>query len=354
MEDGDKEALALWSTFRDLSWKEFTTIYERLGVQFDVISGESKFSDKMQDEIIKLKEKGILTESKGAMVVDLKDYDLGVAIITKKDGATIYITRDIAAASYRKETYNFDEMYYVVAVQQDHHFKQLFKLLDLMGYSWSKDCHHINFGMVMGMSTRKGNVVFLEDMLEEAKFTMLEVMKKNEKKFFNVQDPEAIADKVGIAAIIIQDFSSRRVKDYKFDWKRMTSFEGNTGPFLQYSHARLCSIETKAAERGILINSDVPAEEFLKEKEATDLITLLSQYPSILQQADKVLEPCIIVNYLMSLAHSISLAHEKLHVLNLSQEERALAESRLLMFWCARITLKNGMTLLGLSPVEKM
>jgi len=182
MEDGDKEALDLWRMFRDLSWKEFTTIYDRLGVKFDVISGESKFSERMQQEIAKIKEKGLSTESKGAQVIDLKEHDLGVAIITKSDGATVYITRDIAAASYRHETYSFDEMYYIVAAQQDHHFKQLFKLLDLMGYSWSKTCNHINFGMVLGMSTRKGTVVFLEDMLDEAKATMLDVMKKNEKK----------------------------------------------------------------------------------------------------------------------------------------------------------------------------
>jgi len=354
MEDGDKEALDLWKLFRDLSWKEFEKIYDRLGVSFDLISGESKFSERMQQEIAKIKDKGLLTESKGAMVVDLKEHDLGVAIITKKDGATVYITRDIASASWRYETYKFDEMYYVVAAQQDHHFKQLFKLLELMGYDWSKTCNHINFGMVMGMSTRKGNVVFLEDMVDEAKATMLEVMKKNEKKFANVSDPEAIADKVGMAAVIIQDFTSRRVKDYKFDWKRMTSFEGNTGPFLQYSHARLCSIEAKAAERGIVLNTSVAAETLLKEKEATDLITQLAQYPSVLQQADKVLEPCVVVGYLMTLAHAISIAHEKLHVLNLPPEERSLAEARLWMFWAARITLRSGMKMLGLSPVEKM
>lgn len=157
-----------------------------------------------------------------------------------------------------------------------------------------------------------------------------------------------------MAAVLIQDFTSRRIKDYKFDWKRMTSFEGNTGPFLQYSHARLCSIEAKAAERGIVLNPSVQIESFLKEKEATDLITVLSQYPATLQQANNVLEPCVVVTYLMTLAHSISVAHEKLHVLNLPPEERQLAESRLFMFWAARITLGNGMRLLGLNPVEKM
>jgi len=354
MENGDKEALDMWRMFKDLSWKEFEKIYDRLGVKFDVISGESKFSERMLQEIAKMQQKGLLTESKGAQVVDLKEHDLGVVIITKSDGATVYITRDIAAASYRHETYQFDEMYYVVAAQQDHHFKQLFTLLNLMGYSWSQNCNHINFGMVMGMSTRKGNVVFLEDMLDEAKSTMLEVMKKNEKKFANVEDPEAIADQVGMAAVIIQDFTSRRIKDYKFDWKRMTSFEGNTGPFLQYSHARLCSIEVKAAEKGILLNPSTPVEQHLKEKEATDLITLISQYPSTLQQADKVLEPCIVVTYLMTLAHAISSAHEKLHVISLPPEERQLAEARLFMFWCSRVTLGNGMRLLGLNPVERM
>jgi len=158
-----------------------------------------------------------------------------------------------------------------------------------------------------------------------------------------------------MAAVLIQDFSSRRIKDYKFDWKRMTSFEGNTGPFLQYSHARLFSIEVKASERGLILNNNnLKLENYLLEKESTDLITILSQYPTILQQADKQLEPCIVVNYLMTLAHAISIAHEKLHVLNLPPDQIQIAEARLAMFAAARITLGNGMRLLGLNPVDRM
>jgi len=282
--------------------------------------------------------------------VDLKDMKLDIALIMKKDGTTLYMTRDIATAHTRKETYNFFKSIYVVAAQQNHHFKQLFAILDKMGYEWARDCIHINFGMVRGMSTRKGEVVFLQDILDEAKATMLEVMKKNEKKFAEIENPEAVADTVGISAVIVQDLSSRRVRDYDLDWNRMTSFEGDTGPYLQYTHARLCSMERKAAEEGTTVNPNADLSK-LVEKEATDLFSVIGKYPAVIQQSFQVLEPCVIVTYLMNLCHHVSGTLEKLRVVG---REKSQAEPRLILYWCARIVLGNGLKLLGLMPLERM
>jgi len=229
MEEGEKEAIDLWTRFRLLSIEKYKETYARLNVHFDVYSGESMFEQPMKDEIKLLESKGLLKESQGAHVVDLQEHGLGTVVVKKKDGTTLYITRDIAAASSRAREYNFDEMYYVVAMQQELHFKQLFKTLELAGYDWAERCHHISFGLVKGMSTRRGDVVFLEEILNEAKRVMHEVMKQNEEKYKQVEDPDKVADIVGKSAVVIQDMSARRIKDYDFNWSRMTSSEGDTG-----------------------------------------------------------------------------------------------------------------------------
>jgi len=350
MEQGDKEALAMWKKFRDLSIVEYKKMYARLNVEFDEYSGESQFGEQMEREVKKLEEKGLLQENQGAKVIDLKDLKLDLALVKKKDGATLYITRDIAAAVDRYEKHKFTKMFYVVAAQQNHHFNQLFAILKKMGYDWYDKCTHINFGMVLGMSTRKGNVVFLQEILQEAKATMMEVMKKNAKKFDEIEDPEKVADIIGISGVIIQDLSSRRIKDYPFDWGRMTSFEGDTGPYLQYSHARLCSMERKAADEGIFVNPKADLT-LLTEKEGHELFALIGKYPAAVQQSLVVLEPCVIVNYLFTLSHAISGALEKLRVVG---REKNVAEARLIVYYCARIALGNGLRLLGLIPLERM
>lgn len=304
----------------------------------------------MKKELANLKEKNLLEESNGAQVVDLDKWKLGKALVTKKDGTTLYITRDIAAAADRAEKYNFDKMFYVVAAQQNLHFQQLFKILELMGYEWGKKCQHINFGMVKGMSTRKGTVVFLEDILHEAATQMMELMQKNEKKFAEISNPEEVADIVGLSAVVIQDLGARRVKDYDFDWARMTSSEGDTGPYLQYAHARLCSIERKAKEAGFELASEVDTS-LLVEEEAHNIATVLGKFQDTIVQASNSLEPCVIVNFLFDLSHAISHGHEKLRVVG---SEKKLAEARLYLFHCARVTLGNGLKILGLKPLERM
>jgi len=347
MEEGEKEALDLWKRFRELSIEKYKQIYARLNVRFDIYSGESMFEEGMKEELARLQERNLMKESNGAQIVDLNEYGLGVAIIKTKDGTTLYITRDLAAASYRAREYKFDKMYYVVAMPQELHFRQLFKMLDMVDYKWASNCHHIGFGMVSGMSTRSGNVVFLEDILDEAQRTMHDVMKQNEHKYSQIENPLQVSDIVGLSAVVVQDLSARRVKDYDFDWERITSFEGDTGPYLQFAHSRLCSIERKS---GIELtgNEDL---DLLKEDHAIQLVQVIARYPEALRQAFISQEPCVIITYAMSLSHAISVTLEDVWVMGV---EPNLAAARLLLYYCARIVLGNCLTLIGLTPLERM
>ncbi|KAF9919399.1 hypothetical protein BX616_000010 [Lobosporangium transversale] len=348
MEDGDEAALKIWSRFRDLSIAKYKDIYARLNIAFDVYSGESQVTDGMNRALKMLHEKNLLTESDGALIIDLTKYKLGICVVQKKDGTTLYITRDIGAAIERYEKYGFEHMYYIVASQQDLHLKQLFKILELLEFEWANKVTHINFGMVGGMSTRKGTVVFLEDILEETRDTMHEVMKKNEHKYAQIEDPLAVADNIGISAIMTQDASARRVKNYDFDWKRMFSFEGDTGPYLQYAHARLCSIERKTEME---VNPNADLRHLDDSRAAADLITMIARYPQIVRETARLFEPVNIVGYAMKLSHHVSQALESMYVMG---AEKDVAEARLFMYWCARMTLGNAMRLLNLKPQERM
>ncbi|RCI06644.1 hypothetical protein CU098_012197 [Rhizopus stolonifer] len=347
MEDGDEEALALWKRFRDLSIIKYKDIYGRLNIHFDVYSGESQISEGMHKAMAQLHKDNLLEESEGALIIDLEKHKLGKTVVQKKDGTTLYLTRDIGAASERYEKYKFDKMIYVVASQQDLHLKQLFKTLDLMKFDWANKVEHVNFGMVMGMSTRKGTVVFLEDILEEAKETMHDVMRKNEAKYAEVEDPEKVADEIGLSAVKIQDNAARRIKNYDFNMDRMCSFEGDTGPYIQYAHARLFSVERRS---GIEVNHNADLS-LLTESQATDLIRTISQYPDLVKSLLNGYEPCNVVTYAFKLSHDISACFENLWVRG---AEPPVAEARLLMYWAARTTLGNAMRLLGLRPLERM
>ncbi|EGG15018.1 arginyl-tRNA synthetase [Cavenderia fasciculata] len=347
MEDGDVDALAIWKRFRDVSIEKYKAIYARLNVSFDIYSGESLMCDGMVHAYDKLVEKNLVIESEGAKVIDLEAYKLGKVLVKKKDGSTLYITRDIAAANYRKEDLKFDKMIYVVASQQELHFRQLFKIVETMGYEWSKDLTHIGFGMVKGMSTRKGTVVFLEDILNESKQIMGEVMKKNEAKYAEIEKPDEVADILAVSAVVIQDFSAKRNKDYDFNWDRMLSFEGDTGPYLQYAHARLCSMERK---NNVAINKDADLG-LLTEPEAYTLAVTIGRYGDVLQGALNNLEPNVVATYLFELCHAISSAHSVLYV---KDREQNLAEARTALFHCAKIILGNGLRILGLVPLERM
>ncbi|KAG0228560.1 hypothetical protein BGW41_003376 [Actinomortierella wolfii] len=349
MEDGDESALALWERFRNLSIVKYKEVYKRLNIEFDVYSGESQVTDGMNRALQMLKEKNMLTESEGALIIDLTPYKLGTCVVQKKDGTTLYITRDIGAAMERYEKYGFDHMYYVVAAQQDLHLKQLFKILELMGFEWAKKLTHFNFGLVGGMSTRKGTVVFLEDILEETRDSMHEVMKKNEAKYAQIENPLEVADNIGMSAIMVQDANARRIKNYDFDWKRMFSFEGDTGPYLQYAHARLCSIERKT---GMEVNPKADLTKLGNDSRAcADLLVMIARFPGIVKDSTRAFEPVNIVGYAMKLSHTVSSALETMYVMG---AEKDVAEARLLMYWAARVTLGNAMRLINLKPQERM
>lgn len=352
MEAGDEEALSIWRRLRDLSISKYKETYARLNIEFDVYSGESQASESMAQEMLKeLKQKDLITEDKGAWLVDLKPYQkrLGKVLVQKSDGTSLYLTRDLAEAVNRYNKYKFDKMIYVIASQQDLHVAQFFKILELMGYKFSKDMQHVNFGMVQGMSTRKGTVVFLDDILNETKNAMHEVMKKNETKYAQVEDPDKVADLVGMAAIMIQDMQSKRINNYEFNWKRMLSFEGDTGPYLQYAHARLCSMERNSGfTREELENADF---SLVTEPIAGMLARALAAYPDTLLMSLRNLEPSTVITYLFKLTHIVSSCYDVLWV---SGQERELAIARMALYAAARQVLYNGMILLGLTPVERM
>lgn len=352
MEEGDESALKLWKTFRDLSITKYVDTYKRLNIRFDSYSGESQVSQKLMNDVIdQFAETGLTHEDRGALLIDLTRFNkkLGKCIVQKSDGTKIYLTRDVGEAIQRYETHHFDKMIYVIASQQDLHTAQFFEILKQMGHDWSSKLLHINFGMVQGMSTRKGTVVFLDQILEETRDKMHDVMKKNEHKYAQIENPEQVADYIGISAVMIQDMQSKRINNYEFKWERMLSFEGDTGPYLQYAHSRLKSVERKAGfKTEDLINADW---SLLKEQQAEILVRLLAQYPDVLRNALKTHEPSTVVTYLFKLTHQVSSCYDILWV---AGQEEELAKARLALYAAARQVLYNGMVLLGLTPVDRM
>ncbi|CAI5684099.1 unnamed protein product [Oreochromis niloticus] len=299
LEQHESHAVSLWQQFRDITVKEYRHIYERLGVHFDVYSGESFHQDQAQEVVQQLQSRGLLkTSEKGTGVVDLSpNRDVtNVCTVLRSDGTTLYITRDIAAAINRKEKYSFDEMIYVTDKSQENHFSQLFQILLAMGHSWADGCRHVSFGLVQGMKTRTGEVVFLEDVLDEARARMLNNMSKS-KTTKELENPEDTAEKVGISALIIQDFKGPLQSDYKFDWDRMLQAQGDTGVFLQYTHARLCSL--KQTKKGVEAVAFDPS--LLSEQTCTAILQHLLRYDEVLYQSAQDLQPKHLVNFLLKL-----------------------------------------------------
>lgn len=352
MEDGDETALKNWKVFRDLSIDKYIKTYARLNIKYEFYSGESQVSKEVMDNATKMfEDKGLVHVDRGAKLIDLTKFNkkLGKCLVQKSDGTSIYLTRDVGEAIGRYEKYKFDKSIYVIATQQDLHVAQFFEILKQMGLPWADRLEHVNFGMVLGMSTRNGTVVFLDDILEETKEKMHEVMKKNEAKYAQIEDPEKIADLIGISAVMIQDMQSKRINNYEFKWDRMLSFEGDTGPYLQYAHSRLRSVQRKSGiEESKLASANF---DLLVEPAASNLIRILAQYPDTLKKAQKTHEPSTIVTYLFTLSHVVSQCYDILWV---AGQEEELAIARLALYLAARQVLYNGMTLLGLTPVDRM
>ncbi|KAM4042175.1 putative arginine--tRNA ligase, mitochondrial isoform 1-T1 [Anomaloglossus baeobatrachus] len=349
LESGHPQALSLWTHFRGLSIEEYSKVYKRLGVQFDEYSGESFYIEKSQDVLNLLQNKNILTITKdGTGVVDLtENRDMSAySTVMRSDRTSLYITRDIAAAIDRMEKYNFDEMVYVTDKSQQKHFQNLFKILKMLGKDKVNHCHHVMFGRVQGMQTRRGDVVFLEDVLDEARARMLQNMAKTESNK-PIEDPADTAEKIGVAALIIQDFKGQLQSDYRFNWDEALQSCGDTGVFLQYTHARLQSLLTLWSTR--------EEEDFnvscLQEPTAIATVKHLLRYDEVIQKTLKELQPRYMVAYLMGLGHLANVAHNALHVKGSSQE---VAHARLYLFNTIRVVLSSGMKLLGITPVDKM
>lgn len=348
LENGDKEAEALWKRFRDLSLKEFDRVYDILGVKFDSYAGEAFYNDKMDVVIDMLKEKNLLVESNGAQVVMLDDYNMPPCIVLKADGASIYATRDLAAALYRKKTYDFDKCIYVVGTPQALHFKQVFKTLELAGKEWAKDCVHVGFGLVKfadrKLSTRKGEVILLDDLLREAVEKTLEII--NEKNP-NLANKEEVAKKIGVGAVVFTYLKNSREKDIVFDWKEILSFDGETGPYVQYSYARAKSILRRA--EGINAEADFSK---LTSKEEFELVKTLENFnKNILLALDK-LEPSVLTRYVIEVAKDFNKFYNAHSVLNL--EDEVLKATRLKLVEATCQVIKNGLELIGIDVVEAM
>uniref|UniRef100_A0A8C6SSG2 Probable arginine--tRNA ligase, mitochondrial n=1 Tax=Neogobius melanostomus TaxID=47308 RepID=A0A8C6SSG2_9GOBI len=355
LEEHDAEAVSLWQRFRDITVEEYQHVYKRLGVHFDVYSGESLHQSQALEVVQQLQSRGLLkTSDKGTGVVDLSSSgDMSnVCTVLRSDGTTLYITRDIAAAVDRKERYHFTEMIYVTDKSQANHFQQLFQILSASGHPWSESCRHVPFGLVKGMKTRTGEVVFLEDVLDEARTRMLHNMSRAQSKHpetstKELEDPEDTAEKVGIGALIVQDFKGPLLSDYSFDWDRILQAQGDTGVFLQYTHARLCSLLQK--------NEDLEAAHFdaslLTEPSAISIVQHLLRYDEVLLQCSQDLQPKHLVNFLLKLCHLIAAAHRELPVKGSPVQ---VAQTRRRLFRGSCSVLANGMRLLGITPVHKM
>lgn len=350
IEQGDKRALELFHWFKDITLAEVQKIYDRLNVKFDSYNGESFYNDKMAPVLEELDRKGLIKESDGAKIVDLQEYGMPPCLLVKADGATLYATRDLAAAFYRKKTYDFYKSLYVVAYQQNLHFKQLFKVLELMGCDWAKDCVHVAYGMVSlaegSMSTRKGNVVWLKSVLDKAVEKAYGII---EEKSPDIEDKQAVAEKIGVGAVIFSALQNARIKDITFSLDKVLNFDGETCPYLQYTVARTNSVISKA---GNAINARImPDYSALDNDESRELIKLINGYPDIIRDAAEKYEPSLLSKYLIDLAQAYNKFYFENRILD---ENLTKMLPRLYVTDATNKILKNGLSLLGIDAPEKM
>ncbi|OZV22102.1 arginine--tRNA ligase [Streptococcus sobrinus] len=347
LEAGDEEAISLWQWFRDESLVEFNRLYNQLGVQFDSYNGEAFYNDKMDEVVSILEDKGLLEESQGAQVVKLDKYGIeNPALIKKSDGATLYITRDLAAAIYRKRTYDFAKSIYVVGNEQAAHFKQLKAVLKEMGYDWSDDITHVPFGLVTKdgkkLSTRKGNVILLEPTIAEA---IKRAGDQIEAKNPDLPNKEAVAQAVGVGAIKFYDLKTDRLNGYDFDLDAMVSFEGETGPYVQYAYARIQSILRKAN-----FKPDAATPYALEDAESWEIIKLIQNFPATIKRAADNFEPSIIAKFAISLAQAFNKYYAHNRILDQSPER----DSRLALSYTTALVLKEALRLLGVDAPDEM
>ena len=349
LEDGDEEAKMLWEKFREESLKEFSKVYDMLGIKFDSYAGESFYSDKMPAVLEELKNKNLLKVSQGTTIVDLEEYGLGAALVQKNDGSTLYLTRDIAAAKYRKATYNFYKNIYVVASQQMLHFKQLKQVIKLMGNDWSDDCIHVAFGMVSleegTLSTRKGNVVFLEDVLNNAINKTKTII---EEKNPNLPNIDELSRQIGIGAVVFQELSNSRIKDYVFSMDKTLSFEGETGPYVQYTHARACSVIRKS--NGFDYSS-ATFNSLAENEDALNIIRILGTFDETLEKSMTRNEPHHIARYVLDLSQAFNKFY---HSNPINTDDIEIKKDRLALTKAVTYGIKSALAIFGIKSPEQM
>lgn len=353
LEHGSIEEKRLWEIFRKYSLEEFERVYKLLGIKFDSYAGESFYTDKMPQIIEELKDKGLLIKSQGAEIVDLEEYDLGACMIEKSDGTSLYATRDIAAAIYRKNHYDFDKCIYVVASQQNLHFKQWKKVLELMGYEWQKDCIHVPFGLVMledgAMSTREGRVVFLEDVLNQAISKTKEIIDEKNPDAPNVEE---ISKQVGVGAVVFNELSNNRIKDYTFSWNHVLNFDGETGPYVQYTYARASSVIRNASANDMdkVRNCNIECK-YINSDSAKNLIKLIYRIPEVIIDSAYKDEPSILTRHTIDVAQAFNKFYHDEHILVDDEYERC---AKLALVETSRIAIANCLKLIGIEAPERM
>jgi arginyl-tRNA synthetase len=350
MEQGDKEALEIWQWFKDISLVEYKKTYEMLGIEFDSYAGESFYCDKSKRVIDECNEHHLLEESDGAYIVRLDDYNMAPCIVMKKDGSSIYATRDLAAVLYRKDTYNFEKCIYVTGLEQKLHFAQVFKVIELLGYEWAKDqLVHVPYGLVSlkggKLSTRKGNIIYAEDILNESVQRITEII---EEKNPNIPDKEEVAKKVGIGAILFNDLYNQRIKDVVFDWDKIHNFDGETGPYVQYTYARAASILRRATDFDKNVEIDY---SILTDDSSVALLKEINRYPEVIETAAERMEPSVVARYAMAVAQAFNKFY---HDNQCIVEDQNISNARLKLLSLAKDILKDSLSLLGIQCPEQM
>lgn len=359
LENGDEESVKLWNWFKDISLLEFQKVYDKLKVEFDSYRGEAYHSQFINDVVKELEEKSLLTESDGCKIVNLDKYNLPPALILKSNSSSTYITRDIATALTRKKDYNFSKNIYVVATQQKLHFEQLIAVLKEMGYEWANDCIHVSFGMVsvkddfLGssakLSTREGNVIFLNDVLEKSVEKTLEIINERNN---TLENKETVAKEVGIGAVIFQELFNTRIKDYSFDWNNVLNFEGETGPYVQYSAARANSILEKNDFYSKINNIDISKfSNYEMNVDELALVKSIYKFEDILLDSAKKYEPSILARYITEVAKLFNKFYNSCPINN---QEENIKEFRLVLTYCSRLLIEIVLGLLGMDTPKKM
>ena len=350
MEQGDEEALAIWQWFKDISLIEYKRTYDLLGMDFDYFLGESFYRDKTNDVVDRLTKANLLTESEGAKIVDLSEYDMAPCLILKNDGSSIYATRDLAAIFYRKETYNFVKCLYVTGQEQKLHFSQVFKVVELLGNDWAKDqLVHIPYGLVSlegaKLSTRSGNIIYAEDILLEAISKIKEII---EEKNPDLEDKDETAKKIGVGAVLFNDLYNQRIKDVSFKWEKLLNFDGETGPYVQYTYARCSSILRKVDD----YTPGMPIDcSLITDEESIDLLKEISRFPKIVRDAAEKYEPSVVARFAVSVAQSFNKFYNANRI---NVDNRELRNARVTLVHLTRKTIKDAMLLLGIECPEQM